>query len=286
MKATEAAHAKINLYLDVFPPREDGYHNIKSIMHTVSLADTVTVDTDSNGIVLTCTDTSLPTDSKNLAYRAAELFFRETGISGGARIHIEKNIPIAGGLAGGSADAAAVLRALNTAFGTHIDINSLAAMGAQLGADIPFCTIGGCALCTGVGEIMTPMPPLPETVCVIANGGEGVSTPAAYRRLDEMYGDKLAEDMGNIENVVEALQNGDKNAVTANAFNIFESAVLPTHSVAARLKEIIKDHGAMLSMMSGSGPSVFGLFGDEASAALAAERIKEFGAAAHMCRTM
>lgn len=286
MKVTEAARAKINLYLDVFPPREDGYHNIKSIMHTVSLADTVTIDTDSSEIVLTCTNSSLPTDSKNLAYRAAELFFRETGISGGARIHIEKNIPIAGGLAGGSANAAAVLRALNAALGARIDINSLAAISAELGADVPFCTVGGCALCTGIGETMTPIPTLPETVCVIANGGEGVSTPAAYKRLDEMYGDELAKDMGNIENAVTALQNGDKNTMTANAFNIFESAVLPTHSVAARLKEIMKDYGATLSMMSGSGPSVFGLFSDEASAALAAEKIKDLGAVSHVCCTM
>lgn len=286
MIVTELAHAKINLYLDVFPPREDGYHDIKSIMHTVSLADNVTVDTDCSDIVLTCTNASLPTDSKNLAYRAAELFFRVNSIPYGARIHIEKNIPIAGGLAGGSADAAAVLRALNAAFECHMEAGTLATVGAELGADVPFCTVGGCALCTGIGEIMTPIPSLPETVCVIANGGESVSTPDAYKRLDEMYGERLADNGGNIDAVISTLQYGDFNTLYHEAFNIFESAVLPCHSTAGRLKDIMSESGAVLSMMSGSGPSVFGLFESENDAIDAANKIKATGAVAHVCKTM
>lgn len=287
MIVTELAYAKINLYLDVFPPREDGYHDIKSIMHTVSLADTVTVDTDCSEIVLTCTNASLPTDSKNLAYRAAELFFRASGIPCGARIHIEKKIPVAGGLAGGSADAAAVLRALNAAFGCHMEADTLAAIGAELGADVPFCTVGGCALCTGIGEIITPLPSLRKTICVIANGGEGVSTPDAYKRLDKMYGEGLTDNGGNIDAVISSLQSGDLSSLCHEAFNIFESAVLPCHSTAGKLKDIMSKSGAVLSMMSGSGPSVFGLFESRTDADKAADEIRSIkGTVAHICKTI
>lgn len=286
MKITEEAKAKINLYLDVFPPRESGYHDIKSVMHTVSLADIVSVDTDCAGIRLTCTDASLPTDDKNLAYRAAKLFFQKAEIDGGAYIYIEKNIPVAGGLAGGSTDAAAVLRALNTAFGEPLGMGELCAVGAELGADVPFCITGGCALCTGFGEIITPLPTLPETVCVIANGGEGVSTPAAYKKLDEMYGSALAKDNGNIYEMIAALDDADVNAVCKNAYNIFESAVLPLHATASRLREIMSAHGAILSMMSGSGPSVFALYENSRDAEAAADEIKAIGALSHVCKTV
>lgn len=285
MIITEQANAKINLYLDVFAKRDDGYHDIKSIMHSVSLADIVTVDTDCDWVSLTCTEPTLPTDSKNLAYRAAQSFFDATGIKGGAKIHIEKNIPICGGLAGGSTDAAAVLRALNKAFGFPVSSDVLQGIGAALGADVPFCLAGGCALCTGSGVHLTSLSPLPETVCLIANGGEGVSTPEAYGRLDSMYGERISADKGDIDGIINAITSGNVIGASGKAFNIFESAVLPTHSVASKLRDIMKNKGAVLAMMSGSGPSVFGLFNNEEEAAAAASEIVTLGAAAHICRT-
>lgn len=283
MVIKETANAKINLYLDVFAKREDGYHDIKSIMHSVSLADTVTVDTDCNTVSLTCTDPSLPTDSKNLAFRAAEHFFAKAGIKAGAKIHIEKNIPVCGGLAGGSTDAAAVLRALNKAFGSPVSTNTLCDLGADLGADVPFCISGGCALCTGSGDKLTALPSLPETVCLIANGGEGVSTPEAYGELDRMYINNINEDKGDIDGIINAVKNSDTELAAKNAFNIFESAVLPRHSMASKLKTLMKENGAFLSMMSGSGPSVFGLFESEGIAEACAEKIHSLGAAAYIC---
>lgn len=287
MKITVEAPAKINLYLDVFPGRGDGYHNIKSIMHTVSLADVVTVDTEARDITVTCTDSNIPTDSGNLAYRAAKAFLSAVGINSGAKIHIEKKIPVAGGLAGGSTDAAAVLKALNDAFNAPMSIDSLCKISAAIGADVPFCIKQGCALCTGIGDVMTPLPTLPKTVCLIANGGEGVSTPAAYRRLDEMYGEELTDNRGNIDAVISSLKSGDLNSLCHEAFNIFESAVLSCHSTAGRLKDVMSKSGAVLAMMSGSGPSVFGLFENRTDADKAADEIRSIkGTVAHICNTL
>ena len=286
MKITLKAPAKINLYLDVGARRPDGYHDIKSIMHTVDLCDTVTVDTDCDGICLTCSDASLPTGRENLAYKAAEVFFAKSGINAAARIHIEKRIPVCGGLAGGSTDAAAVLKGLNEAFEYPLNSDTLMRLGAALGADVPFCINGGCALCEGIGDRLTNLSPLSGVYCVIANGGEGVCTAKAYADIDSRFGDSLYKDFGNFAAVLSAVKSGDIKGVCDCAYNIFEEVVLPRHSLAQRLKAelSLSSHGAMLSMMSGSGHSVFALFDSEKKAAEAAEAVRTLGADAHLCK--
>ena len=284
MKITLKAPAKINLYLDVGARRPDGYHDIKSILHTVDLCDTVTVDTDCDGIFLTCSDTSLPTGRENLAYKAAEVFFEKSGINAAAQIHIENKIPVCGGLAGGSTDAAAVLKGLNEAFDYPFSSDTLFRLGAALGADVPFCINGGCALCEGIGDRLTKLTTLSGVCCVIAKGGEGVCTASAYADIDSRFGGSLNKDFGNFAVVLSAVKNGDVKGVCDYAYNIFEEVVLPRHSTALRLKTEFGRHGAMLSMMSGSGPSVFALFDSEKQSAKAAEAIRSLGADAHLCK--
>ena len=192
---TLQANAKINLLLDITGRRPDGYHTITGVMQAVSLADTVTVTASGEGagrptITLACSDPTLPTDGKNLAWRAAEVFFTVVPSVGcdALTIDIDKRIPAAAGMAGGSTDAAATLRALNDLFDHPLSEEQLLAVGLSLGADVPFCLVGGTQLTEGVGERMTPLCPLPACAILVACAGEGISTPAAYRALDERYG--------------------------------------------------------------------------------------------------
>lgn len=285
MTLTLEAPAKINLYLDVLGKRSDGYHDIKSIMQAVSLCDTVTVTT-ADTISVVCDDADVPTDEKNIAYKAAKLFFEKAGLNGGCRIEITKKIPVASGLAGGSTDAAAVLCALNSIFENKFANDELLSLGASLGADVPFCIKKGCALCEGTGEIMSDVGSKAQFDIVIARGGEGVSTPAAYRLLDEKFGKSLADEFGSIENVTNALKSGNTDELIKNAYNVFEEAVLPTHSCASLIKESMYGFGALFAMMSGSGPAVFGIFSSPADALSAEVKLREAGYKAFVCKTL
>ena len=273
MKISLKAYAKINLFLDVTGRREDGYHTITGVMQAVDLADTVTVTAESpiergsgeGSILLSCSDPTLPTDGGNLAHRAATAFFAATGYTcDRLLIDVEKHIPAAAGLAGGSTDAAATLMALNELCGRPLDEGALCAVGLTLGADVPFCIRGNTHLTEGVGEELTPLSPMPDCEILIACAGEGVSTPAAYRALDGMYGGfapaayKPQYDRRDAQ--LDALCTGDLDGVCANVHNIFESAILPERPVAASIKQTMLERGALAAMMSGSGPSVFGVF--------------------------
>ncbi len=306
MKVVVEAHAKINLFLDMTGRREDGYHTITGVMQAIDLADTVSVEvTDPVGkhlcvmgarpgmaeaITLTCSEPSLPTDGKNLAWRAAEAFFAATGY--GCRcltLAIEKRIPAAAGLAGGSTDAAAVLRALNELYEYPLTTDALCAVGLKLGADVPFCIKGNTQLTEGVGEELTALSPLPDCDILLACAGEGVSTPAAYRALDEMYGgfapDAYAPRTADRDAQLAALAGGDLDGACAHAFNIFESVILPAHPTARMIKDTMQACGARLSMMSGSGPSVFGIFAAGASAITAArDALQSAGIPAWVCK--
>ena len=303
---TLRANAKINLFLDITGRREDGYHTITGIMQAISLHDTVTVavtePTDgmhlctlgprggqAEEIVLTCSNPDIPTDNRNLARRAAERFFSAT--SCGCRrltIHIEKRIPAAAGLAGGSTNAAATLVALNNLCGSPLTQEELCGVGLTLGADVPFCIQGGTRLTEGVGELLTPVSRMPDCDLVIACGGEGVSTPAAYKALDERYGGfartvytPRAEELTRLRS---ALESEDLTAVGGSLFNLFESVILPERPVAADIKETFLACGAMAALMSGSGPSVFGVFPkDEGSAQRAREALTARGIPAWVC---
>lgn len=269
------ANAKINLYLDVTGIRDNGYHNIKSIMQTVNLCDTVTVETfdDPCEIALTCSWPSVPTGEKNIAYKAAAAFYREYGMhDSGCRIHIEKRIPMEAGLAGGSTDAAAVLKLLNELYNKPFNMDRLCAIGAKLGADVPFCIMGGTMLCEGIGEMLSPLPPMPHCHIVVARGGEGISTPVAYGLIDEKHSRNFSSPGGDYHKLHNGLSCGSIHTVASSMYNIFEDVILPAHSVATKLKEIMIEHGALGAMMSGSGPSVFGLFMSEDAAAKAAEK--------------
>lgn len=282
MQLSALAPAKINLFLDVGPVQADGYHTVCSVMQTVSLYDTITVEKTPSGITLQCSDISLPCDEKNLAYRAALNFFRESGIeNAGVSITLNKKIPVASGLAGGSTDAGAVLLLLHRLFDSPISMDALLQIGGNLGADVPFCMTGGTALCRGRGEVITPLTPLKPIHMVIARGGAGVSTPTAYHMLDAAYGKKLpakpeAWDTQHIQNW---------NDMHTAMFNIFESVVLPIHKEASACKKILEEAGARLAMMSGSGPAVFGIFESEHTAELAVTKLQATGATAFLCKT-
>lgn len=281
-KCSILAPAKINLFLDVGPAGPDGYHTICSIMQTVSLCDLVTTEKIPAGINLSCPEVDLPCDERNIAYRAAQAFFRESNIKdAGAAITVQKRIPIASGLAGGSTDAGAVLLLLNRLFERPLSKEALLRIGGCLGADVPFCMTGGIALCSGRGEIIAPLPSLDPIYVVIARDGVDVSTGAAYHMLDEAYKDKLPQK----PQVWNSLSIDNWDSVWASMYNIFESVILPIHKEAAACKEILSQAGASAAMMSGSGPAVFGLFQNEDTARRAVSELQAAGAAAFLCDT-
>ncbi len=281
------AYAKINLYLDVTAKRADGYHDILSIMQTVDLYDEVSVnvyENQSGGIVLHC-GADLPCDARNLAYRAADAYFAGS-VPCKIAIDIKKNIPMQAGLAGGSADCAAVLRALNTHYARYSECELLA-LGARLGADVPFCLEGGTRITRGIGEIMQPCAPMPDCYLVIARGGDGISTPWAYGALDAKYGDfskQGAESEGRLARVTHAMQAGDLAAMADAMYNLFESVVLPVHEVARIAKQDMLNGGAIGAMMSGSGPSVVGIFTEQDAAQRVRDVIAARGIAAFVCK--
>ena len=282
------AYAKINLYLDVTAKRANGYHDIVSIMQTVDLCDEVSVRVNehkSGGIILRCDLPGLPCDQRNLAYKAADAYFAGE-VPCEIEIDIKKNIPMQAGLAGGSADCAAVLRALNAHFGKYSE-SELQGLGARLGADVPFCLVGGTRIARGIGEVMQACAPMPDCYLVIARGGEGISTPWAYGALDAKFGDFTVQGSTSeqrLARIVGAMQQGDLAAMSDAMYNIFESVVLPEHEVARNAKKAMLEGGAIGALMSGSGPSVVGIFADENAARAVRDEIAQTGVAAFVCK--
>ena len=288
----EYAYAKINLYLDVLAKRDDGFHDVRTVMHTVSLCDeiTVTVKPSSAPFVrLTVVGHSkLPTDSRNLAVRAAELFLESTLIRADVSIRLIKKIPVAAGLAGGSTDAAAVLRALNRAYKRPLTEKRLLALAAELGSDVPYCLLGGTALCVGRGELINRLPENLDLHVVVAVADEYVSTPMAYTELDTVYSDFKAERQDDAEacytGILDAVTTGSIDGV--KLFNVFEKAILPICPGAELIKNKICDLGATHVLMSGSGPSVYGIFPDRASAEGAKDNLIKSGIRSYCARTV
>ena len=279
----EMANAKINLYLDVISRREDGFHDVKTVMHSVSLADELTVTytpaAQASVRMSVKGNRFLPTDDKNLAARAAMLFMQNAGINATVEIKLEKRIPVAAGLAGGSSDAAATLRAMNKLFDRIFTDRALSLMAARLGSDVPYCLYGKTALCEGRGEIMTKLPDTLKLNVVVATAHEHVATPAAYASLDTMYssfdGSVPTGAKPYYDSLISAIRSGE--SISGGLFNVFESAVLPACPGAKTLKSRLIELGAVASMMSGSGPSVFGIFDTEDEAQAAAKRLSEEG---------
>lgn len=278
---TEYAYAKINLYLHLTGRRADGYHTLVSVMQSVDLHDVLTLTGEGGkegGLTLCCNVPELSVGEDNLICRAARMFMERYG-KRNLRIRLEKHIPIAAGLAGGSSDAAATLRALNRWYGYPASREELLFMGAQLGADVPFCLCGGTALAEGVGERLTALPAVPPVTVLIACGGPMVSTPLAYRALDQMYHDFLmpVSPDRSLQSFLAALARGAVPEMSGAVFNLFEKAILPHHAEAMENKNLMLAGGALCAMLSGSGPSVFGLFDQRKKADAAAEQIREKG---------
>ena len=280
------APAKINLYLEIKAKRPDGYHDIESVMQTVGIFDILTISRchgDGKNISVECTDKSLPCDETNLCYRAAKSFFETAGIDCyNTEIKVEKHIPMAAGLGGGSSDAAAVLTLLNELYETGFTEEQLCGIGSKIGADVPFCIIQGISITRGIGDLFSPCAPLPECYFVIACAGEGISTPWAYKRLDEMY-DFTSRGV-SADRFAAALDNGELSCIVSEMTNIFESVVLPEREMARRIRGLLMECGAMGAMMSGSGPSVFGVFRTEQAANDAKDKLASEGIAAYTCK--
>ena len=277
---TEKAYAKINLFLEVCEKREDNYHNIDSVMQSVSLCDIITVS-ECDEIILS-NNADLPNTSDNLAYKAAKAFFEYTNINKGAKIHIEKNIPISAGLAGGSTDAAATFKALNKLYNTNLSNDTLCSIGAKLGADIPFCIKSGTYITKGIGDILIPCSSLPDCYIVISKSGEGVSTPYAYKQIDEMRTTDNSKTKTSV-GIVNKLEIGKIGDIANEMYNIFEKVVEPIRPKVKEQKDILSKYSPIYSMMSGSGPSVFGIFDNKRSAENALKELLQYGADAHLC---
>ena len=270
MKITAKAAAKINLLLDLTAILENGYHSIYTVMQSVGLYDEVTVETDNSGAIsLTCSDESMPTDSKNTAWKAAEYFLEYTGNNkAGVKIHIEKNIPSQAGMAGGSADAAAVIKALDKIFDTKLTDAEMYAIGEKVGADVPFCIAGGTKLCLNKGEVMAALPDLADCSIVIAKPDQGVSTKEAYRNYDSAEWIRHPDNEGFLF----AATLGDLTKMCTKAANVFEQVVEVSDRV--KIKAIMRNSNAKLAMMTGSGAAIFGLFENEEDAEKCAAELK------------
>lgn len=272
------AKAKINLYLDVTGKRADGYHLLETVMHTVSLCDTITLTkTGRSGIEISCSDPLIPCNEKNIAYKCAAAFFDKTGISsGGVSIDIIKRIPSQAGMGGGSADGAAVLTGLDRLFETKLSESKLISIGARIGADIPFCIKGGCGYCTGIGEIIEPLPAICGCV-LIGKGKAGISTAEAFGKIDSLGSgigiSGIKQIFGNVSSLTD---------IAPFCRNIFDDVT--SLEEVTNIKRIMTENGAVCSAMTGSGSAVFGLFESENVAVKAQKVLKQKNYFTALCR--
>lgn len=259
MMVTTEGNCKINLALNVEGKLPNGYHRVKMIMQEVSLCDRISINFGGSGVHLSCSDSSIPTDEKNIAFRAAMLFKEKAGIDEGVSIHIEKNIPSEAGLGGGSADGAAVLKAMNDHYGKPLTEGELLSLGLKLGADVPFCIIGKTAIAEGVGEVLTPIENKLRMPVLIVKPEVGMSTPYAYGLLDEKGFIPVDTD-----SVASALESGNLEGLLKNMGNVFEQVAKEAAPEVFEIKSALLKSGARSAMMSGSGTAVFGIFDDRA----------------------
>lgn len=263
---TVEGHAKINLALSVEGLLENGYHRVKMIMQEITLCDEISLCFGKSGVNLSCNNSQIPTDSRNIAYRAAKLFYEVTGIDDGVDIYIEKHIPSEAGLGGGSADGAAVLKGMNEYYGNPISYDQLISLGAKIGADVPFCIMGGTALAEGIGEILTPIDSKVKADILIVKPDVGISTPWAYKRLDEVGCTSC-----DVDRVASALEKGDTKELCRSMANAFEIVAPEVAPEVEKIKSELIRHGASGAMMSGSGTAVFGIFEDTTDLDIACE---------------
>ncbi|MBQ8822472.1 MAG: 4-(cytidine 5'-diphospho)-2-C-methyl-D-erythritol kinase [Lachnospiraceae bacterium] len=272
-RCVRKAYAKINLGLDVVRKLENGYHEVRMIMQTVGLFDVLTLEKRSAGITVSTDNGELPTDENNLIYKAAKLMFEKHGITDGVHIHLEKNIPIAAGMAGGSTDAAATFIGINELFELGDSEEDLRELGVKVGADVPYCIMGGTALAEGIGEVLTRLPAPPEAYLVVAKPDINVSTKFVYEHIDS----EGVEHHPDIDGMIEALEQQNLDGIVARLENVLEAVTVKAHPVITEIKKTLNENGAMGSLMSGSGPTVFGVFASEEKAQKALEAVQEKG---------
>lgn len=270
------AMAKINLGLDVLRRRENGYHDVKMIMQTVNIFDTLEfVKKDMSQIVVRTSHSELPTDENNLIYKAAKLLFDKCSVEQGVEITLTKRIPIAAGMAGGSTDAAATLVGINRLFNLNFTVEQLKEIGVTIGADVPYCIEGGTALSEGIGEILTKLPDAPDCFVVVAKPEISVSTKYVYENL---HANELKHHP-DIDGMAEALGQKDLDGVCNRMENVLETVTETKYPVISQLKKLLKEAGAENSIMSGSGPTVFAIFKQEDMAVRALEMVEKSGLA-------
>ncbi|MBP5310430.1 MAG: 4-(cytidine 5'-diphospho)-2-C-methyl-D-erythritol kinase [Lachnospiraceae bacterium] len=274
--------SKVNLGLDVIRRRDDGYHEVRMIMQTLKLCDELYIEqTDDGKIRISCNSESLECDENNLIYKAAKLIMDEGKINRGLDIRLVKNIPIAAGMAGGSTDAAATLVALNRMFDLNFDNKKLKEIGVRIGADVPYCIEGGTQLSEGIGEKLTKLKDAPQCFVVVAKPHIGVSTKYVYENL---HVDTI-KDHPDIDTMLKGIDEGDLLKISSCMENILENVTEKKYPVIAMLKEKLKSMGALNSLMSGSGPTVFALFDDEEKANKACRAVIDTGEVAFGCVT-
>lgn len=267
------AYGKINLGLDVLRRREDHYHEVRMIMQTVGIYDRIDVIyREEPGITVETNLHYLPCNENNLVYKAARLLMDEFGIGQGVHINLRKFIPVAAGMAGGSSDAAAVLFGVNKMFGLGLTTEQLMERGVKIGADVPYCVMRGTALSEGIGEILTPLPPVPQCQVLIAKPGISVSTKFVYENLH--VNQLRKEQHPDIDGMIEAIQRSDLYGIAERFGNVLETVTIPAYPVIQEIKDAMIRYGAIGSLMSGSGPTVFGLFTNPKAAADAYEELR------------
>ena len=275
---TRKAYAKINLGLDVIRRRPDGYHEVKMIMQTVGICDILTFrksGRQDGAVTLFLDKKELPCGKENLVYRAAELLTRTHGLRDGVEITLEKRIPIAAGMAGGSTDAAAVFHGMNELFGLSMSLQEMKDLGVGIGADVPYCIQGGTALSEGIGEILTALPSPPAAYLLIAKPDISVSTKFVYENL---HADRL-QSHPDIDGMVQALERGSLEGIVSRMENVLETVTVREYPLIHMLKDIMRREGALNALMSGSGPTVFGVYKTREAAEASRPAVEKSGMA-------
>ena len=267
---TRKAYAKINLGLDVVRRLPNGYHEVRMIMQNVGVYDVLTFAKAEEGILLQVDNQEVPADGNNLICKAAKLLLETAGIQGGVRITLEKNIPIAAGMAGGSTDAAAAFLGINELYEIGYDIEQLKALGVKIGADVPYCIQGGTALAEGIGEVLSELPAPPTCHLLVAKPDINVSTKFVYENLRA----NELEYHPDIDGMIKALDLGDLKGITDRLGNVLETVTVPAYPIIQEIKEVMLSAGAENALMSGSGPTIFGIFINKDQAEAAAEKIR------------
>lgn len=265
------AYAKINIALDVVGKRNDGYHLLRMIMQNIDLYDDIIVDKIDSGITVSCNKNFVPTDERNLAYKAADLFIKTFNLKQGVSIKIKKNIPVSAGLAGGSTDCAAVLKVMNKIFNINATDEELMKLGVKLGADVPYCIKGGTALCEGIGEVLTELPSFKDKIVVLVKPPFSVSTKEVYKKF-ELNKVRIHP---KTEELIKAMEEQDIHFVARNMKNLLENVTLREYGEISDIKYNMNKCGSLGTMMSGSGPSVFAFFDDMLIAQMCYDNMKK-----------